>query len=91
MKPIILNADYFLVPDLMDFDTPVEIHATRFSDNKICLHRYSNKEGYKVPFKNPEAYIRASLRNTSNIKVIQDILVNFKSVNWESLVEKPKN
>ena len=50
--------------------------------------------GYQVnqtKVKNPEAYIRASLRNTSNIKVIQDILVNFKSVNWESLVEKPKN
>ena len=80
MKPIILNADYFLVPDLMDFDTPVEIHATRFSDNKICLHRYSNKEGYKVPFKNPEAYKVLLVSNepvcSPNKESIEDIIAH---------------
>lgn len=56
MKPTIFNADYLLGPDLMDFDRSVEIHVSRFSNNKFPLYRFPNTAGYKVSFKNPKAY-----------------------------------
>lgn len=51
---------------------------------------YEEYEVNQTKVKDPEAYIRASLRNTYNIEDIKDILVNFKSVNWKSLIEKSK-
>lgn len=56
MKPTIFNADYLLGPDLMDFDRPVEIHTARFGNNKFPLYRFPNTQGYKIPFKNSNAY-----------------------------------
>ena len=82
MKPIITNADYFLIPDLMDFDFPVEIHTTRFFNNKVCLYHNPNKKGYKIPFHNPDAYKVLLVSNepvcSPNKERIDDIIEHSK-------------
>jgi len=43
MKPIIYNASYLLNEDLMNFETPVEIHVTRFLNNNHPQYILKNK------------------------------------------------
>jgi len=51
MKPIILNADYMVSPDeIPDITTTVEIHFTRFGDNKYPGGEpsFADEDSYKI-------------------------------------------
>ena len=58
------NAHYLFEDGVLEFDSPVEIHVTRFSDNmkKIAPHETDfsssceNYPKYDIPFKDPTSY-----------------------------------
>jgi hypothetical protein len=53
----IYNAHYLFESGVLDFNSPVEIHVSRFSNNQqivdSSMETYPN---YKIPFTNPDAY-----------------------------------
>tara|TARA_R110000868_G_scaffold405811_1_gene685637 strand:+ start:3329 stop:4276 length:948 start_codon:yes stop_codon:yes gene_type:complete len=69
MIPIIHNATYLLDPNLMNFDTPIEIHVTRFLINSNPQHKLIAKESQpNDTFLLDTSYIH----NSENFKVYLD-------------------
>ena len=84
MKPIINNADYLLDPNLMEFNTPVEIHVSRFGKSEFAIH-WLNPIKYQINFDNGLAYKVLLLSNepvcTVHKEKIKDVIKYHKKYN----------
>ena len=82
MKPKIHNAEYLLNDDLMEFESSVEIHVSRFHNNQRAIH-WTNPLDYKVTFDDEQSYKVLLLSNEPSCTVhkesVSDVIKHHKS------------
>jgi hypothetical protein len=80
MKAKVYNASYLFEDDVLDFDIPVEIHVTRFSNNQRTINPIEHKTfpNHKIHFSNPDAYkvyINCNEPITSPNRELTDVVI----------------